>query len=281
MRIEGRMHDEREASRTSDEAIDGGHAGSEAADSLAHLVERPLGRRAIVLAGLGLLLGGCATSGSSPLSASRLPGVPWDADLEARRPGRTPVVPRPVPDATAQARTSGFTVPIPGLQSRGAWGAGPVRTNSVNPMLPIRWVTIHHDGMAYRGRTQSAARGRLRSIQSAHQNNQNWADIGYHFIIDRQGTVWQGRELRYQGAHVGGANEGNVGVMLMGNFQEQQPASAQVASLQRTVQAIQRTFRIPATQVRTHREWPTAATECPGSMLQAQVGQLRRLRRFA
>lgn len=275
------MHDEREASRTSGEVVDGGDAAFGGA--IPPEQERPMGRRTVVLAGLGLVLGGCATTGSSPLSASRLPGIPWDADLTARRPDGTPdaAVPLPDPSASAQAARGGFHVPIPGLQSRAVWGASAVRSNSINPMLPIRWITIHHDGMAYRGRTRSAARGRLRSIQSAHQNNQNWADIGYHYIVDRQGTVWQGRELRYQGAHVGGCNEGNVGVMLMGNFQEQQPASAQVASLQRTVQAIQRTYRVSATQVRTHREWPTAATECPGRMLQSQVGQLRRLRRFA
>jgi hypothetical protein len=235
-----------------------------------------LSRRSVVLAGLGLMLGGCATSGSADRLAGSLPSVPWDAERIVPPPGG--------PAATAAAPTpaaaGGAAVSIAGIQPRAAWGAGPPRMTSINPMAPIRWITIHHDGVSYRGRTMAQARTRLQQIQAFHQNTRNWADIGYHFAIDPQGVVWQGRELRWQGAHVGGANEGNVGVMLLGNFEEQGPSLSQVASLQRMVVTLQQRFRVPRSGVRTHREWPSASTECPGRLLQARVQDLRHEHRF-
>ena len=235
-----------------------------------------LSRRSVVLAGLGLMLGGCATSGSTDRLAGRLPGVPWDADRTVPSAGG----PAAAAAAPSPGTAGGAAVSIPGIQPRAAWSAGPPRMNAINPMAPIRWITIHHDGMSFRGRTMAQARTRLQQIQSFHQNTRNWADIGYHFAIDPQGVVWQGRELRWQGAHVGGANEGNVGVMLLGNFEEQGPTLSQVASLQRMVVTLQQRFRVPQSGVRTHREWPSASTECPGRQLQARVQDLRREHRF-
>ncbi len=232
-----------------------------------------LTRRSVVLAGLGLMLGGCATSGSTVRLAGRLPGVPWDADRAVPAPAG-PVATGGPPVTGAAATT------FAGIQPRAAWGAGPPRANSINPMAPIRWITIHHDGVSYRGRTMAQARTRLKQIQSYHQNTRDWADIGYHFAIDPQGVVWQGRELRWQGAHVGGANEGNIGVMLLGNFEEQGPTGSQVAGLQRIVVTLQQRFGVPQARVRTHREWPTASTECPGRLLQARVQDLRHQHRF-
>jgi len=270
------MHDKRQSGPTRSQRTPGG-AGEPSSPADARL-----DRRALILAGLGLMLTGCtSTSSSRPLLGSSLPDVPWDAGSGAGGGPATVAEARPTILPGTPASSGSFNVSVAGLQPRAAWGAGAARTTSINPMLPIKWITIHHDGMAYRGRTRSAARSRMQMIQSSHQNHRRWADIGYHFVVDRQGLVWQGRELRWQGAHVGGSNEGNVGIMLMGNFQEQRPTSEQVASLQRMVVALQRRFAVPVSQVRTHLEWPTAATECPGLMLQAQVDQLRRRRQFA
>lgn len=274
------MQDERDASRT---------GGAEAERD--RRVDQPgpptdewrTGRRTVLLAGLGLLLGGCASSSSRPMLASQLPDVPWDAGAR----GSSSAGSRPAGSGAGVAGSSGaagsrvFDVNIGGLQPRSAWGAAPPQSTSINPMRPIEWITIHHEGVSYTGRTRSAARSRVQSIQATHQRQRNWADIGYHFLIDRQGLVWQGREMRYQGAHVSGQNEGNIGVMLMGNFQEQRPTSEQVAGLQRTVLTLQRRFRVPVAKVRTHQEWPTAATECPGRILQAEMNQMRRQGRFA
>ena len=46
-----------------------------------------------------------------------------------------------------------------------------------------------------------------------------WSDIGYNFVIDRWGRVWEGRGLFRVGAHTLGHNTGTVGVSFMGNYE--------------------------------------------------------------
>ena len=55
-------------------------------------------------------------------------------------------------------------------------------------------------------------------IQDFHQNGRGWNDIGYHFLVDRVGNIYQGRPETVIGAHVGGANTGNIGVCLLGCY---------------------------------------------------------------
>jgi hypothetical protein len=108
-----------------------------------------------------------------------------------------------------------------------------------------------------------------------------WGDIGYHLVIDRGGAVWQGRSVRWQGAHVKDHNEGNIGVLVMGNFEVQQPAPAQLDTLARVVADLRRIYRIPQGRVMTHREWAGAQTLCPGRSLQPAVERIRRDERRA
>ncbi|EMQ2877340.1 N-acetylmuramoyl-L-alanine amidase, partial [Vibrio navarrensis] len=43
-----------------------------------------------------------------------------------------------------------------------------------------------------------------------------WRDIGYHWVITRQGELQAGRPMTQQGAHVRGHNQGNIGICLIG-----------------------------------------------------------------
>lgn len=147
-------------------------------------------------------------------------------------------------------------------------------------MLPIQHITVHHDALDYESFARSDARQRMLRVQSAHQVGNGWADIGYHFVIDRSGNVWEGRPLQWQGAHVKDRNEGNIGVMLMGNFEVQRPSSAQVEAVGRFVPELQATHRVPRANVRSHREWDGASTLCPGRFLQARLDRLRSERAF-
>ncbi|ALA45076.1 amidase [Enterobacter phage phiEap-1] len=74
----------------------------------------------------------------------------------------------------------------------------------------------------------------VREIRQWHKE-QGWLDIGYHFVIRRDGTIETGRDLGAVGSHVKGYNETSVGVCLVGgidakgnheaNFTPQQMAS--------------------------------------------------------
>lgn len=55
----------------------------------------------------------------------------------------------------------------------------------------------------------------VKEIREWHKER-GWADIGYHFVIRRDGTIEKGRPLDYIGAHVKGHNRGSIGVCLVG-----------------------------------------------------------------
>ena len=57
---------------------------------------------------------------------------------------------------------------------------------------------------------------KVAEVRRWHVEENHWSDVGYHFLIDRDGTVIEGRPLEKTGAHVKGHNAGTVGISLFG-----------------------------------------------------------------
>ena len=220
---------------------------------------------------LGLLvLAGCKGGGGGGGQAD---GMSMSEDLPGpvRPMGKAPVppvssAPRP---AVGSSQAAAPGVP-PGVLPRSAWTTrGPARPGEINPMNGVNRITIHHDGMdAFASTGESDAARRLEMIRAAHitRRPQPFADIGYHYVIDPAGRVWEARNVRYQGAHVQDHNEHNLGIMVMGNFDLQRPTPAATSALDRFTAAQMRAYRVPIGRVYTHQELnPTA---CPGRNLQ-------------
>ncbi len=149
----------------------------------------------------------------------------------------------------------------------------------MNAMMDIRYITVHHDGMSpFYESSERASAQRIESIRRYHSDTRNWGDIGYHYVIDRSGRVWEGRPIGYQGAHVANHNPGNVGVLLLGNFERQTPAEAQLDALRQNVSWLMRQYNVPVNRVLTHMEWDGARTACPGRSLQAYMAHVRQRR---
>ena len=183
------------------------------------------------------------------------------------RPDPLPKAPEPALLKAPQPAASINIIP------RSNWAqAGPIQS-SINPMGRIHRLTVHHEGMPFYETDWAQTVFRIRGIQKAHFHNR-WADIGYHYIIDCKGRIWEGRLLKYQGAHVQDNNEGNIGVVLLGDFTVQQPSAAQKDSLKKLLAHLQSAYNIPKSRWFTHRE--LVRTECPGENLQKYVNQLRK-----
>jgi hypothetical protein len=232
------------------------------------------------------LLAGCATTpgatgdatgvsasgSSSSLPGGAFPGGRYDDLPPAPRPTPKPATPKQVALAEPEPLLPGGVIP------RSRWAKGGPDLGDINPMLPVRSITIHHEGWEpFLATDPDETAYRIERVRVGHRNAKGggYADIGYHFIIDREGRVWEGRSLRYQGAHVKNRNEGNIGVMCLGNFEEQNPTERQLAGLTRQVKALMTKYRVPTRRVYTHREWPNAQTLCPGRSLQAWISKNR------
>jgi N-acetylmuramoyl-L-alanine amidase len=93
-----------------------------------------------------------------------------------------------------------------------------------------------------------------------------WDDVGYHYVIRRDGVVQAGRSLDFQGAHVQGHNHESIGLCLVGGINpagvpDANFTAAQYASLESLVKLL--LPRYPGAVVRGHRDFPGVTKACP------------------
>lgn len=222
------------------------------------------------MAGLGLAVAGC-TEYAADWNDQPAPRYPTAGGATQPPPRVIAPPPRPVVAAPPPAPPLGGLQVIP----RSSWAkANPVQSR-LNPMKGVSRITIHHEGWTsvWFSDTASTA-ARIESDRRTHVSDRGWGDIGYHYIIDRAGRVWEGRSAAYQGAHVKDNNEHNLGIMLLGNFDYQEPTGAQQESLRRTVSALMGKYKVPAARVMSHQE--IQPTRCPGKLLQPRFAAMRR-----
>ena len=89
--------------------------------------------------------------------------------------------------------------------------------------------------------------------------------VGYHYLVEYDGTVRQAREEDEIGAHDAGENLNSIGICLAGDFTAQLPTDAQSAAVATLVREIRSRWDIPVTRIEPHRLDDT--TECPGAFL--------------
>lgn len=108
----------------------------------------------------------------------------------------------------------------PNIVSRSQWGAQAPRSGA-SYASNVDLVVVHHTA-GNNSYTQAQAAGQVRGIQSYHRNTLGWKDMGYNVLIDRFGTIYEGREGGLEraviGAHAANYNTGSFGVSVMGNF---------------------------------------------------------------
>ncbi len=231
-----------------------------------------LSRRQFVVTSVGLLAAGCS-AGRGRIAA--VPAPQWPGRRTVKQypsvpPHQSPTIAAPIPQPLPQQHAAALQV-VP----RSAWSRRTPVFSRINPMGSIGRMTVHHEGWEVVNFTDANTTvERLRKIENYHIESLKWGDVGYHFIIDRSGRVWEGRPLQYQGAHVKNNNEHNIGVMVLGNFDQQYPSAAQTASLRGTLSSLRQSYRIPFDRIYTHQE--INPTKCPGTQLQQQMVSLRR-----
>ena len=165
------------------------------------------------------------------------------------------------------------------IQRRSAWGPRPENRRDLDRMQRPRKVTIHHSAMYFRSTAPRAAAAQIARIQREHMGNRGYGDIGYHFLIDPSGRIWEGRQLRWQGAHASGSNNiANIGVCLLGNFMRQRdgqgPTREQVRSMERLVVALMQRYDMRGDALYCHSDFKSTA--CPGQRMAPIVKQFAR-----
>jgi hypothetical protein len=160
---------------------------------------------------------------------------------------------------------------VPAILPRSTWDNSPDLHNLLtwipqsatypSDWQPVERIVIHHS--ATDNNDQLSAIARIQSIYRFQAVTKGWGDIGYDYIIDRQGKIYEGR---YGGNGVRGAhlfrdsdkdnfNYGSVGIVLLGNFTNQDASSQMYASLERLVGWLAATNNLDPLSVKTSLIW--------------------------
>ena len=189
---------------------------------------------------------------------------------------------------------------VPRLVARAAWQADEAIVKGKPSYADtLRMAHVHHTA-GTNTYTRLQAPAVVRAIQLYHVKGNGWNDIGYNALVDRFGTVYEGRaggiDRNVVGAHARGFNTGSFGIAVMGDFRTVDPPAAAVDALVRTlawrldlahVDPLS-TFNgissgnerfgvgIPVflRAISGHRD--TGLTTCPGERLYARLGDIAR-----
>jgi N-acetylmuramoyl-L-alanine amidase len=113
------------------------------------------------------------------------------------------------------------------------------------------------------------------TIRQWHINDNKWKDIGYHYVIELNGNIVEGRNIEIAGAHTKGRNANSIGICYIGGCDKNMKAKdtrteAQKQALNQLLSELR--IMYPNTMVRGHREFSNK--DCPSFDVQKEYGHL-------
>lgn len=188
-------------------------------------------------------------------------------------------------------RTSSYQIGSLNIRSRTDWGCPDGEGARWTPAYTtVTHAVVHHTAGANSVPDWEAE---VRSIWYLHTVTNAWGDIGYNFLIDPNGTIYEGRAGGDAaiGAHFSCRNSNTVGISLMGTYTTVAPTAAARTSLERLLRELCKRFGIDPNatvyHVPTALNLPTiighrdgngagcTITECPGNVLYAALPAIR------
>ena len=159
--------------------------------------------------------------------------------------------------------------------SRNKWSKRKPNFNGMEYHFDYSTIAIHHSGddLVHPLRTRTP-----KDIEKEHFEKNGWDDIGYHFLVDAAGKIYEGRRLYFKGSHIGNANSHKIGILVIGDFEPQfydihdeTPTNAQISSVCNLVLLLKKYF--PLEILGGHRDWGKSV--CPGENLYKLLPEIR------
>ena len=232
---------------------------------------------------------------TSAVTAQSITPASFSTAETTARPAST--VPAALPVATS---ANGLPVPV---TTRAEWGANASYMSWDPDYASAGHVVVHHTaGTNNYSAGQSASI--VRGIYYYHAVTLDWGDIGYNFLIDKYGTVFEGRSGSLAapagrmsvGAHARGVNTGTMGLSMMGDYSSVSPSDAQLSSVGKmagwflrragitdangwaglnvwTTERYQAGSTISMPRILGHRD--VGYTSCPGNVGYSKLGTIR------
>lgn len=180
--------------------------------------------------------------------------------------------------------------PRPPVVTRTEWGCpdGQVTTHGSLAYTTVTHLIVHHTatGNAAENGDWAAV---VRNIWDFHVFTNKWSDLGYNYLIDPNGLIYEGRSGgdNVRGAHFSGANGGTMGVSILGTFTDVAPTEKALTSLKKilawksdqrgldpTGVSLHAASGLQLKTISGHRDGPSP-TECPGDALYPLLPSIR------
>ncbi len=142
----------------------------------------------------------------------------------------------------------------------------------------ITHVTLHHTGDAQPLRPQDDPAAKLRGLQSWGAAERNWWDVPYHYLLDLEGRIYEGRDYHFMGeTNTAYDPGGHFLISVIGNYERQEATPAQLAAIADMMAWAIKEFDVPLDRIGGHYNY--ASTGCPGQHLKKYLedGTLRRM----
>jgi hypothetical protein len=227
------------------------------------------------------------SDGVQVLVASADGTAPADLRLDLVDPGPSESVGATGAESSG-AESASALAPQPPVVTRAGWGADEsLRTGEPTYAPTIQAGFVHHT-VNSNDYTAAEVPGIIRGIYAYHVQSRGWSDIGYNFLADKFGRLFEGRyggiDRPVVGAHVGGFNTGSFGVAVIGDFRTVAPSGAAITAVtdlvawklglhNRDPMATTVMNGVTLRVVSGHRD--AGNTECPGQQLYAQINAIR------
>ncbi|MFF3325604.1 FG-GAP-like repeat-containing protein [Streptomyces sp. NPDC002889] len=179
-----------------------------------------------------------ASATDTPAPTASATDTPTPSPTDTATPSPTPTKPTAPPS----------TVKQPPIVPRAQWGADETLVDDPAEYIDkVQAVYIHHTvGSNNYSCAESAAL--VRGIMTYHIKTEGWNDLGYNFLVDKCGRIFEGRgggvDLPVKGAHTYGFNSYSTGIALLGDFEGD--AAAGKAAGRPTSAALQSASRVAA-----------------------------------
>ena len=176
---------------------------------------------------------------------------------------------------------------MPTIYTRAQWGADESLRRGSPSYGQTQVAYVHHTDSA-NNYTAADVPAIIRGIYAYHVQSNGWDDIGYNFLVDRFGRIWEGRyggmDKAVIGAHTLNYNSWSFGVSAIGNFVSTAPSQGMVDAIKRVIAWKFSLAGVPATgtvfardkwfnRISGHRD--AFQTTCPGQYLYDKLPEIR------
>ncbi|XP_052818828.1 peptidoglycan recognition protein 4-like isoform X1 [Mya arenaria] len=159
--------------------------------------------------------------------------------------------------------------------SRTDWNASePIveRSNIYRGRFPLPYFFVHHTAWIYDAKDALSGMRQWEEVWKLHAIDKKWKDIGYNFLVDEAGNVYEGRGWRKVGAHTLGFNCNAFAVSVMGRYSQRLPGKKATDAIQKLIQCgVEEEHLHKDYILQGHRDSKCTATECPGERLYKEI----------